>query len=357
MSLPGRRALTLIVPGLFGPAPPPGADAGAALDTLVSGLDLRPLETLLSRARAVAAAGSWESPEDLVFSAFGYPRPAGDWPAAALSRLADTGESAPGQWWLRADPVHLKADTGDLILFDGRFFNLDPEEATDLAKTVEAHFSELGWRLEVAHPLRWYLKPETPARIRTTPLSMARLRKVDAQLPGGDDGRQWHALLNETQMVLHDCAVNRARDDRGEPPVNSLWFWGGGALPPARPAEWSQVHGDSVLLSGLARHTGVPSGHIPDDAGTWLGTIGEGRHLALIETGHGPARASDVEAWREFIAGLSANWFDPLRHALADGSLHSVTVLTDRHLGYHAQRTRWWHRLTARRTFSRLARS
>lgn len=357
MSARGPRALTLIVPGLFGPAPPAGADPGAAVEALVSALDLRPLETLLSRAAVTPAAGCWESPEDLVFSAFGYPRPSGDWPAAALTRLADTGGSDQGQWWLRADPVHMKADMGDLLLFDGRHFNLDLQEASALAKTVESHFSELGWRLEVAHPLRWYLKVETPARIRTTPLSMARLRKVDAQLPSGDESKKWHALLNETQMVLHDCAVNRAREARGDPPVNSLWFWGGGALPPSRPAEWSKVHGDSVLLSGLARHAGVASGPIPDDVVGWLGAIGEGRHLALIETGHDPARASDVEAWRAFIVELSATWFAPLLRVLGNGGLQSVTVLTDRDLRYHAQRPRWWQRLGARRAFSRLARS
>jgi hypothetical protein len=352
----GRRALTLIVPGLFGPAPPAGADADAALETLVSALDLSALETLLSRAQFTSAQGCWESPEDLVFSAFGYPRPAGDWPSAAASRLADTGERDHGEFWLRADPVHLQADMGDLLLFDGRHFNLDLAEARALADIVAEHFSGLGWRLEVIHPLRWYLKLEAPAQIRTAPLSMARLRKVDAQLPRGDEGKKWHGLLNETQMVLHDCAVNRAREARGEPAVNSLWFWGGGALPPARPAEWSRVHGDSVLLSGLAKYAGVAAGPLPADAATWLDAAGEGRHLALIETGHGPARSSDVEAWTAFTADLSANWFEPLLRALADGRLQSVTVLTDRDLRYHARRTRWWQRLRARRSFSRLAR-
>jgi hypothetical protein len=354
MSARQARDLTLIVPGLFGPAPPAGADTDAALEMLVSSLDLSALETLLSRAQVTAARGCWDSPEDLVFSAFGYPRPAGDWPSAAVSRLADMEEGDHGQWWLRADPVHLKADMGDLLLFDGRHLDLDPEEANALAKAVEAHFSELGWRLEVAHPLRWYLKLEPPPRIRTTPLSMARLRRVDANLPGGDDGKRWHALLNETQMVLHDCAVNRAREARGELAVNSLWFWGGGALPPARAADWSQVHGDSVLLAGLAKHAGVELHPLPGDATAWLESAGNGRHLALMESGHAPARAGDVEAWRAFVSDLSAGWFDPLLRALADGKLHSVAVLTDCDLRYHARRRPWWQRLRARRSFSRL---
>lgn len=357
MSARGGRELTVIVPGLFGPAPPAGADAEAAVETLVSALDLSAMEILLSRARVMPAVGSWESPEALVFSAFGYRFSAGDCPVAAATRIVDIGDSVQDHWLLRADPVHLKPDMGDLVLFDGDHFALDLDEAKALAEMIAAHFSDLGWRLDVGHPLRWYLSLDAPARIQTTPLSMVRLRNVDPYLPTGDDAGVWHGLLNETQMLLHDCAVNRSREARGEAAVNSLWFWGGGVLPQAQPGDWSRVHGDSALLEGLAEYAGVESRPLPDDAVTWLDTLGEGRHLALIETGHGPARASDVEGWRDFIADLSANWLDPLLRALGEGRLQSVTVLTDRDLRYHAGRLRWWHRLKARRRFSRLAQS
>ncbi len=355
MSARRGRDLTLIVPGMFGPAPAAGVVAEAARGSLVEGLDLSALETLLSRATVSPAVGPWKTPEDLIFTEFGHQQPAGDWPVAAVTRVADIGTVTEDEWWLRADPVHLKADMGNLVLFDGEHFTLDLEEARALADLVAKHFSDLGWRLEIAHPLRWYLKLDAPARIRTTSLSMARLRNVDPHLPTGDEARNWHRLLNETQMVLHDCAVNRSREARGEAVVNSLWFWGGGALPPARAADWSQVHGNSALLEGLAKHAGAECRPLPADAGRWLDDMGEGRHLALINSGHAPARASNVEAWREFIADLSAIWFEPLLHALIDGHLQSVTVLTDRDLRYHAGRSRWWQRLKARRSFSRLA--
>ncbi len=343
----------MIVPGLFGLEPPAGTDAKAAIEMLVSALDLSALETLLSRARVIPATGCRESPEDLMFTAFGYQRSAGDWPAAAVTRLADFDAGDQGEWWLRADPVHLKVDMGNLVLIDGEHFALDLVEARALADIVSEHFSHLGWRLDVDHPMRWYLKLETPARIQTTPLSMARLRNIDAYLPSGEEANSWHRLLNETQMVLHDCAVNRSREARGEVPVNSLWFWGGGVLPPARAADWSEAYGDSALLQGLASHAGIRCRPLPEGAARWLNCSGEGHHLALIETGHSSARSSNVEGWREFIVALSANWFEPLLHALKDGRLQSVTVLTDRYLSYHAERARWWWRLKARRPFSR----
>ncbi len=349
------RELTLIVPGLFGPRPPKGEDAESALEALVSGLDLAALESVLSRATSVPTAEPRESPEDLVFTAFNYERPAGDWPAAAASRVADIGAGKEGEWWIRADPVHLKADLGDLVLFDAEHFTLELDEARALADTVAAHFSPQGWRLELSHPLRWYLKLGAPARIETTPLSMARLRNLDPHLPSGEEASHWHQLLNETQMVLHDCAVNQSREARGEIPVNSLWFWGGGALPPAPAVDWSQVHGNSALLEGLATRAGIESGPLATGAAAWLESAGEGRHLAFIDAGHRPARASDVEGWREFIAEVSASWFAPLLRALDEGRLHGLHVLTDRKLRYHAQRARWWRRLKARRSFSKLA--
>ena len=355
MSVREGRDLTLIIPGLFGPPPPAGAEVEAALKTLVEGLDLSALESLLSRAAIAPATGPFESPEDLLFSAFGYPPPDDDWPAAAASRIADFGAVGEGEWWLRADPVHLKADMGGLVLFDGERFSLHFDEAKALAETVTEQFTARGWRLELAHPLRWYLRLDAPARIHTTPLSMARLQGVDPHLPGGEEGRIWHAILNETQMALHECAVNQDREARGEAAINSLWFWGGGALPPAPPAEWSQVHGDSALLKGLARHAGIECRPAERDGAAWLEATGAGRHLALMDQGHAAAQAKDVETWREFIAETSAAWFAPLLRALDDGRLQSVTVLTDRKLRYHAGRARWWRRLKARRGFSELA--
>lgn len=354
MSSKEGRHLSLVIPGLFGPAPPEGNEAEAALEALVSGIDLSAMKALLSRARVTPAKGPWESPEDLIFSAFGYERPGGDWPVAAAARTADIG-GEEGGWCLRADPVHLKADMGDLVLFDGDHFALDLEDARALAAIVADHFSEMGWRLEVAHPLRWYLRLNTPARIQTSPLSMVRLRAVDAHLPTGEEAGRWHGLLNEVQMVLHDCAVNRSREARGEAAVNSLWFWGGGVLPPAPAAPGFRAHGDSALLRGLAKRSGIECGALPAGAESWLEAADEGRHLVLIESGHAPARSSDVEAWRDFIGDLSATWFAPLLRAVNGGLIESVTVSTDRDLRYDVRRARWWRRLKARRSFSRLA--
>ena len=41
----------------------------------------------------------------------------------------------------------------------------------------------------------------------------------------------WYKLLNEIQMFMHQHGVNTQRLQRGQLPINSLWFWGAGCLP------------------------------------------------------------------------------------------------------------------------------
>ena len=47
----------------------------------------------------------------------------------------------------------------------------------------------------------------------------------------GEGAERWRALLNESQIVLHNHPINAVREARGAVAVNSLWFWGAGTLP------------------------------------------------------------------------------------------------------------------------------
>ncbi len=353
---PGQgRHLTLVVPGLFGPPVRGGADPVAAQEMLVAGLDLEALETLLSRSRALSSADGETSPEDLLFASFGHDKaPGSDWPVAAVTRRVDIGD--PGDdWWMRADPVHLRPDMDDLILFEGERLGLSDDEANTLGQTVAQHFEASGWRLEVPHPLRWYLRLDAPARIATTPLSMARSASVSANLPEGADAADWHRRLNEVQMVLHDCEVNQKRESRGDPAVNSVWFWGGGVVPSPRPASWSKVFGHSAVLQGLAAASGVDSAVLPAGGEAWLSAaLGPGRYLVAVEDGHKAVRDNDVEEWRAFAEALNRDWFEPLSRAVEKGQLQTLSVVTDT-MRYEMRPVTWWQRLRRRRSFSVLA--
>lgn len=66
----------------------------------------------------------------------------------------------------------------------------------------------------------------------------------------------WYRLVNEMQMFLYQHEVNRQRADRGELPINSLWFWGGGE-PPGTVDTGPAWYCDDALLNRFAESRGL----------------------------------------------------------------------------------------------------
>ena len=386
----------MLVPGLLGPGGAGTNDPGAAR-ALVAGLDLRALDRLLARAGHAVEPAADGSIEALAFRAFGYEarpvagggpavpgagttsHPAGadgpatgdtfrashapraDWPVAAVTALVDCdasiGRAGP---WLRADPVHLRPDIADLVLFDAVDAGVSGEEARALAEIVNKALQPDGPVIGAAHPHRWYVALEAPARMATTPLSLAAGAKVSAAMPHGPDAPRWRRWMNEVQMALHDCAVNIERERRGAPPINSVWPWGGGRLPPVSgaPAPFVQAWSDDALVRGLARHAGIECGTLPgdgaspgdgvssgdgaslSDAGAWLDSAPRpGAHLIAFDALYRAARRSDLDGWRAGLARFSASWAEPLLDALDRGAVTRVSIHDE--CGHRFVATRW----------------
>ena len=358
--------LVLLVPGLLGPAAAGSGDP-EAVQALVAGLDLDGLDRLLARAGHSVEKPADQSLEALAFRSFGHAAPpAGtDWPVAALTALVDLETDQGCGFRLRADPVHLRADIDDLVLFDASDIDLSPDEAVALARTVNDALGPHGPRIDAAHPHRWYVAPDAPARIATTPLSRAAGARVSEALPRGPDAARWHRWMNEVQMALHECPVNVERERRGAAPVNSVWVWGAGSLPPAgdAPAPFVRVWTDNALLRGLARHSGVECGASaasanpvsanpdrvnPAGAREWLnGDPGPGAHLVAFDDLYPAVRRADIDAWRAGLARLSRSWAQPLLDALDSGAVARVSIDDERGNRFTVTRRgrfRWWRR-------------
>ena len=393
--------VTLLVPGLLGPRSRrgdsgPGSGAAGPGDpdatcALVDGLDLHALDHLLARARHAVEPPADSSVEALTFRVFGHearpaagdgpdvPRagttshpataggpaagdapciPSADWPVAAITALVDCeapiGRAGP---WLRADPVHLRPDVADLVLFDAVDAGVSSEEARALAEIVNGALRPGGPVIDAAHPHRWYVALEAPARMATIPLSLAAGAGISAAMPRGPDAPRWRRWMNEVQMALHDCPVNAERERRGAAPINSVWPWGGGSLPPVSgaPAPFVRVWSDDALVRGLARHAGVECGALPGDgaspgdAGTWLGSVPRpGAHLIAFDALYRAVRRSDLDGWRAGLARFSASWAEPLLDALDRGAVARVSIRDERGHRFTATRWRrfqwWWRR-------------
>ena len=325
--------VTLLAPGLLGPGAlgsgPSGAVDRGAVDALVAGLDIGALDRLLGRAELCRAGDGDDTFESLAFRAFGYPtRLAGtDWPVAAFTALIDLDPLEPGGARLRADPVHLRADIADLVLFDPGDAHVSVDEARALEETVNAALAPDGPFVDAAHPHRWYVALDAPARITTTPLSHAAGGQVSPAMPRGPDAPPWHRWMNEVQMALHDCPVNAARERYGAAPINSLWPWGGGSLPPAADTSLAQAWSEEVLVQGLALHAGIECRGLPEGAAEWLqGAPRPGTHLVVFDALHRAAHRADIDSWRDALERLSRLWAAPLLEALDRGDISAVSM-------------------------------
>ena len=208
--------------------------------------------------------GSVASREALLWQLFN-PDATGPIPVAALSYLGETGLAPPG-WCLRADPVHLGTTRHELVLLAGDDIEPTRAEAEALAAyLLQGLDMERRWRLQVLAPSRWYLFPDTVPRLDTVPLSQVLGHNIDHLLSAGADGMRWRVYLNEVQMLLHTAPLNRTREAIGKPLINSLWFWGGGNLPPSLPQRWDVVWAEEPYVTGLAtlaptpHRTGTPT--------------------------------------------------------------------------------------------------
>ena len=290
----------LLIPDFFpGEGALPGTRAAAA-------------ETLIARGRRKRSAAV--SRETWLFERFAVLKQR-DWPVAPYTLLADGG-SPERDFWMRADPVHLRVSQGGVMLAGDSGFDISNEESSALIETLKRHFGE-DMVFQAIEPTRWHVRlPQLPD-MQTTPPSHARGAPIADQLPSGPDAMRFQARMNEAQMLFHEHPVNAAREARGEPTLNSIWFWGGGTMesPGIRP--FSAVFGNDPLARGLALAARIPARPLPEHAGALLSAAGsEGVVLAAFDP---PRSAAE-------IAALERDWFEPLLAALRSGRIGMLTL-------------------------------
>lgn len=184
--------------------------------------------------------------------------PAGAMPAAALTRQLDAGD-AQGHLWLRADPAHVVPDMhGARMMGHGDTLRPGHDDVVALLPALQPLFADHGLVLDAPVASRWYL--QVPADMPLPRFASPEDVLGDdlfTHLPSGGEGRRWRALLTETQVVLHTHPWNAERIAAGSSPINSLWFWGAGALPATVTTPHAQVRSRDALLRALAQAAGV----------------------------------------------------------------------------------------------------
>jgi len=228
---------------------------------------------------------------------------------AALTRellAGDAGEAT----WLSADPAWIQPDLNGARLLACGQMQLDIDEARALAETLLPVFADAGMTLEVGTPDRWHVRvpPGLPLPAFASP-DQALGEDLAQHLPEGPEGRRWRAILTEVQVLLHQHPLNAQRRERGLPPVNSLWLWGGGHLPTLVRSVLAGCVSDDVLLGALAARAGVEVVPRTPEA---IASAGAGWLIDLQDL-----QASEIGgSWWPLLQRLAAS---PLRLSFASG--------------------------------------
>lgn len=163
----------------------------------------------------------------------------------------------------RADPVHLRPDGVRLRLFHGRYFAPDESEARALIEELNRQFPDCQF-YQGQQPSRWYVRLPSTFKFNAKTPSQINQQALDEHLPTGPDAKRLHSLMNEFQMALHQSAINGKRESQGEPPLNSVWIWGGGERLLKLPTLDLATYGDDLLASGLVKISAATHHNLTD---------------------------------------------------------------------------------------------
>ncbi len=296
------KHLHLLVPDLF-PSKEIAPEACA-------GLRLPALEKLLARGVAITAPP--RSPEQWLCDAFGAD-------GVAPVRAAADGITTEGGHWFCADPVSLHLQRAQVVLVPES--GLQQDEAAAMCAGLNEHFAGSGMHFFAPHPQRWYMALQDAPRISTTPLRTVAWQDAKLHQPQGEGALEWQRIMTEMQMLLYAHPVNRAREARGEPVVNSLWLWGEGrAVPLKKP--FDAAGGDCRLAAAFARAADIE--HV-ESLSALLAVRQEHVLWVSVEAGDALLRG-DVHAWHTAIQRFEQECARPLLQALQTGALRELVL-------------------------------
>ncbi|WP_137719150.1 hypothetical protein [Methylobacillus flagellatus] len=175
-------------------------------------------------------------------------------PAGALSALGDgllQDQAARQASWMCADPVYLQLQRDSFALAES--LRLPAEQSIPMLSELNTHFTEQGLQFHAGRSGAWYLRTQQTPELSASLLAQALGRNVAAFAFSGPDAQRWRGLVNEMQMLLHEHALNQAREARGQWPVNSVWLSGPGVLPARLTAPSQRFYASDALSLGLAQ--------------------------------------------------------------------------------------------------------
>ena len=207
----------IVLPGLF----------DLPLDELSIDFTQRKLPRLNHLLRFASAEINHNFTIDAILcSVFGWPAPSSQ-SVLPLARVFADGCKGEG---LLVQPVFLRPDLGNATIFPIERSEQNLADCRRLLTDLRVMFAEDLQLVEVDEGL--FLMHLQSCRVPDHyPHILSVLGKsARPYMAKARENLEWHRLLNEMQMFLHQHEVNQQRSARGLFPINSLWCWGSGAM-------------------------------------------------------------------------------------------------------------------------------
>jgi hypothetical protein len=311
--------LNLLIPSLFWP--------DVSQPEIYKDLPTPSLEALLSK--SITTHYPAEEMEIWLCKAFNITKQQ-NWPIAPVMLYIDGSDSMKNSkdYWMRADPVHLRIEQNHIMLADSQILKISKNEAETIVRDLNHNLDNHDFSFLSLYPNRWYIRTPKPPEIQTYTLGEVTCRNINNFLPIGSESIVWHRIFNEIQMLLYEHPINHARESRGELTINSIWFWGGGNMPQSIQSAYTHIWSNHELPRALALASNKNYSKTPSDANDWLQPAMTGNHLIVLDALLAKAKYRDAYSWREALRDMETNWFSPLYAALRKGKINQFTITT-----------------------------
>ncbi len=127
----------------------------------------------------------------------------------------------PTENFLRADPVHLRADKNRVYLFDNTTFELKKDEALELVSRLNKFFESDAIKFHVGvSPYRWYAEGIDSFPTDLPSPSMMNGLPLETSINNMLGYKKLKTAISEIQMILFDLSLNNSRLKSGSLPNN-----------------------------------------------------------------------------------------------------------------------------------------
>ena len=195
--------------------------------------------------------------------------------ATVHTATVDTG-AVSAAWVCVATPVHYEAQMSSVRLPADGVLSLTAAVAETLVSDFNRVWKGSGIRMTAARSTQLFCIFDRVLEVVTRDPEDVLGRHIEEFLPAGQDAARLRQLISETEMWLFEHEANRTRTEQRLPPINGLWFWGGGAPVAALPNIQGWAAGNDLFFNAFNLpwdekfHSGVIAAACVPGSDQWL---------------------------------------------------------------------------------------